>query len=238
MARLKSAVLYNLSTKLKAVGIFYIIQYSVFSLICVIIALCTEVSSIRSNTPEVSTAVFISIMSVLSFKADFKALLQNGYTRRYIFLSTELMFAALALLMAVIDTAIGLVLRLIFPGYFTFFSFLYGGGAVQSILWHAVVYLMFCNIFYLAVLIQNKVGKMTSLLIGVGLVGGLLVIAALFRYVLPAQFVGGAVRFALRAMGFMGDGTKVLLFPILTFLGAGAVLGSLSFAMIRRAELR
>ena len=41
MNKLKAAVLYEYSTKLKAICIFYIIQYTIVILISAIIAICT-----------------------------------------------------------------------------------------------------------------------------------------------------------------------------------------------------
>lgn len=88
MNKLKSAVLYECSTKIKAIGIFYLIQYVIVALIFAIVAICTGGNETGSNVLEVSTVVFVSVMGVLGYKEDFKALIQNGYTRKYIFFST------------------------------------------------------------------------------------------------------------------------------------------------------
>ena len=42
MTELKSAVLYEYLTKVRAIGIFYLIQYSIVALIFAIVAICTE----------------------------------------------------------------------------------------------------------------------------------------------------------------------------------------------------
>ena len=42
MNKLKSAVLYEYLTKVRAIGIFYLIQYLIVALIFAIVAICTE----------------------------------------------------------------------------------------------------------------------------------------------------------------------------------------------------
>lgn len=107
MSKLKSAVLYEYLTKVRAIGIFYLIQYLIVALIFAIVAICTEGKETGSNTLEFSSIVFVSVIGVLGYKEDFKALLQNGYTRKYIFGATICMFTLLAGTMALIDTIIG-----------------------------------------------------------------------------------------------------------------------------------
>ncbi len=238
MIKLKPAVLYNCSTKIKPIGIFYLVQYTIFALICIIINICTGKNQNGSNGLELCTIVFVSITGVLSFKEDFKTLLQNGYTRKYIFLSTVCMFVTITGSMAIIDTVIGNVLHHFISGYNTIFGMMYGyDNLLLNWLWLTVVYMLFCSLFYLAVLVINKVGKMTSLLIGVGLVGVILVIVSLFRFVFSSEIVSNIMRFVMNAMGFMNDGTQNLLFPILSFFGIGFVLTVCSYAIIRRTEL-
>ena len=125
MSKLKSAVLYEYLTKVKAIGIFYLIQYLIVALIFTIVAICTKGNETGSNTLEFSSVVFVSVIGVLGYKEDFKALLQNGYTRKYIFGATVCMFTLLAGTMALIDTIIGNSLHFFNSNYFTLYSSLY-----------------------------------------------------------------------------------------------------------------
>ena len=239
MNKLKSAVLYEYLTKVRAIGIFYLIQYLIVALIFAIVAICTEGKETGSNTLEFSSVVFVSVIGVLGYKEDFKALLQNGYTRKYIFGATICMFTLLAGTMAFIDTIIGNSIHYFNDNYFTLFGSLYGYGNVfLNWLWLTVLYLMFCSLFYLAVLVINRVGKMVSLFIGVGLSCVILLVTSLFRFVFSQEFVSAAAEFVMKAMGFMSNGTTNLFFPILSFLVIGAVFGIGSYAVIRRTELK
>lgn len=239
MTELKSAVLYEYLTKVRAIGIFYLIQYSIVALIFAIVAICTEGKETGSNALEFSSVVFVSVIGVLGYKEDFKALLQNGYTRKYIFGATVCMFTLLAGTLALIDTVIGNSLHYFNDNYFTLYGGIYGYGNVfANWLWLTALYLMFCSLFYLAVLVINRVGKTVSLLIGVVVCSIILLVIALFQFVFPDELVSKTWEFMMKAMGFMGDGTTNLFFPVLSFLVIGVVFGIGSYAVIRRTELR
>lgn len=196
MSKLKSAVLYEYLTKVKAIGIFYLIQYLIVALIFTIVAICTKGNETGSNTLEFSSVVFVSVIGVLGYKEDFKALLQNGYTRKYIFGATVCMFTLLAGTMALIDTIIGNSLHFFNSNYFTLYSSLYGFGNIFiNWLWLTALYLMFCSLFYLAILVINRVGKTISLLIGVGISGIILLVMALFQFVFSDEIVSKAMEF-------------------------------------------
>ena len=239
MTKLKSAVLYEYLTKVRAIGFFYLIQYLIVALIFAIVAICTEGKETGSNALEFSSVVFVSVIGVLGYKEDFKALLQNGYTRKYIFGATVCMFTLLAGTLALIDTIIGNSLHYFNDNYFTLYGGIYGYGNVfANWLWLTALYLMFCSLFYLAVLVINRVGKTVSLLIGVVVCGIILLVIALFQFVFPDELVSKTWEFMMKAMGFMGDGTTNLFFPVLSFLVIGVVFGIGSYAVIRRTELR
>mgnify|MGYP001623962668 FL=1 len=239
MSKLKSAILYEYSTKIKAMVLFYLIQYLIVALIFSIVAISVGGEEIGSNALEFSSVIFISVIGVLGYKEDFKALIQNGYTRKYIFGATICMFTLLAGTMALIDTIIGNSIHYFNDNYFTLFGSLYGYGNVfLNWLWLTVLYLMFCSLFYFAVLVINRVGKMVSLFIGVGLSCVILLVTSLFRFVFSQEFVSAAAEFVMKAMGFMSNGTTNLFFPILSFLVIGVVFGIGSYAVIRRTELK
>ncbi len=238
MNKFGSATAYGCLTKARPLVIFYLVEYGFFALIMAIVALCTGEVESNSSGAEMASAVFVSIMGALSFKEDFKAFLQNGFTRRFIFLSTFCSFLLASAAMALIDTLLGNVLHH-FIKHFTIFGMLYGyGNLFLNWLWLTLLYVVFCSIFYLAALVINKVGKTTSLLIGVGLAGVILLVAALFRFVFSAELTGKIGKLVQAAFGFMNDKTVNLAFPILTFLAVGAVFGLGCYALIRRTELK
>ena len=149
------------------------------------------------------------------------------------------MFVLLCGTMALIDTVIGNTIHHFANQYFTLFGSLYGYSSLfANWLWLTVLYLLFCSLSYLAILVIHRIGKTASLLLAVGLGGGVLLVIALFRFVLSDKAVRAVADFWIRAMGFTGDGTTNIFFPVITFLVIGLVFGLGAFALIRRAELK
>lgn len=95
-----------------------------------------------------------------------------------------------------------------------------------------------CVLLYLAILVIYKIGKTLSICLGVALGGTVLLITAVFQYVLSNEAVNKIIETAAKAMGFMPDGTIIYLFPVLTLLLFVVVLGIGSYAVIRRIELK
>ena len=60
---------------------------------------------------EMNSIVFVSILGVLGFKEDFKMLIQNGFTRKYIFMATLSLFCFISGIMALVDTVVGNVIH-------------------------------------------------------------------------------------------------------------------------------
>lgn len=239
MNKLKPAISYECLTKIKPILIFYAIEYAFTALIFAVIALCAGVTEFGFNGSEISSVIFISVLGALGFHVDFKALLQNGFTRGYIFLSTFCSFLLLSAAMALFDALLGNALHYGFHHFFTLFGMLYGYGHIGvNWLWLIALYTAFCNVVYFVALVINKVGKTASLLIGTGLAGAVLLIAALFRFVFSARLVSRIGGWALRAFGFMQDGTVYPLVCALTLLAIGGVFALGSYALLRHTELK
>ena len=89
MKNLKSIIQYECMTSFKYIWIFYAIQYAIVGLITITIGLIMGTfEDVGTNCLEINTLVYISILGVLGFKEDFKMLIQNGFTRKYIYIAT------------------------------------------------------------------------------------------------------------------------------------------------------
>ena len=234
MRKWKMAVWYECATKMRAMGTFYAIQYTIAMLITGILMICLKTSEVGYSGMEVSSIAFVAIVGVFGFHEDYKALIQNGFTRRYIFLATLGMFAAVCGLMALIDTVMGNLLHAFNSHYAALFGNLYGYGRfLTNWLWLTAVYLLACSVSYLVVLVIHRAGKVCTLLIGTALGG-----VALLRFVASPEFTAKLAQFVMNAMGFMNDGTVCVWMPIATFLLAVGVLSLGSYLLIRRSELK
>lgn len=241
MNKLKPVIAYQFTTKLKAVGIFYTIQYAISAFILILIALLAGEKG--TVTFEPSTVTFISVIGILGFTEDFKALLQNGYTRKYIYLGTLANFLMLAGLMSLVDTLVSRLLYQAFSKHFTLFGNLYGNpNPIGQWLFFLSLYFLFSSLFYLGVLVVKKLGNLKALFLGVGISGLVLVVSALFQYVLAPETVAKIGEFFLKVMGFVhgfaSNRPINLAYPILTMLTLAAVFQLGGYAILRRSELK
>ena len=166
-------------------------------------------------------------------------LIQNGFTRKYIFIATLSMFGFISGTMALIDTIVGNLIHHYNNSYSTLYGSIYGyDNLFMNWLWLFLLYVTFCCLLYLIILIINKTGKNVSIILGVIFGGIVLLIVALFRYVFTGETIHNILEFLMKAMGFMADGTINYIFPTITLFILLAILGSGTYAIIRRTELK
>lgn len=239
MRKLKTVIRYECVTSFKYIWCFYAIEYLIITFISLIIAISTgSMENVGTNCLEVNSLIFSGILGVLGFKEDFKMLIQNGFTRKYIFLATAALFVFIAGIMSFVDAVTGNVLHHILNDYSSLYGGLYGYDSILSNwIWLFLVYMVICVLMYLGILVINKIGKNLSLLVGI-LIGGLILIGiAIVRFVLPEEVVYDLLNALQRAFGFMENGTINYLYPSLTLLLIVGILGLGSYAVIRRTEL-
>lgn len=240
MKKLKTVIEYECTTSFKYVWIFYLIQYAVMGLIITIAAISTgSLEEVGTSSLEMNTFIYIGILGILGFTDDFKMLLQNGFTRQYIFLGTISLFIFISGIMSLVDAVIGNALHHIFSNYTSLFGSLYGYDHIfMNWIWLFLMNMLVCSFFYLGILILNKIGKKLVVYLGITLGCLVLLVVALFRFVFSNEFVNTLAEIGMKAMGFMKDGTINFLFPILTLLLFVGVLSICSYHIIRRTELK
>lgn len=240
MKNLKAVIQYECTTSFKYIWIFYAIQYAIVGFIAIIIGLVMgSLEDVGTNCLEINSLIYIGILGVLGFNEDFKMLIQNGFTRKYIFAATISMFGFVSGIMALIDTIVGNLLHHINNNYSAVYGSVYGyGNKFMNWLWLFLIYVTFCCLLYLIVLVINKAGKSVSVCLGIVFGGIILLIVALFRYVFTSEFVAHIMNFFMNAMGFMTDGTINLIFPALTLFVLAVVLSGCAYAVLHRTELR
>lgn len=242
MKKLGTIIQYECTTSFKYIWVFYACVFAAVSVISAIIYVSTEnLDKIGTNGLEFNSIIYVGILSVLGFKEDFKMLIQYGFTRKYIYLAAFSLFAFTSAIMATVDTIVGNTLHAVTRGYDSLFGGLYGyeHSFILNWLWLFLVYMLVCCLLYLAVLIINKLGKTTSIYLGIGL--GLtivLIIPVVFKFVLPEEVTEAVLTFAVKAIGFMTDGTINFLYPVLLLILAAGVFGLGSYFVIRRTELK
>lgn len=246
MSKLKTIIRYECVTSFKYIWIFYGIQYAIVLLLTLIIgfAIGADPGGIRMSSLEMNTLIYVGILGLLGFHEDFKMLIQNGFTRRYIFIATITMFCFISGIMAFVDTLVGnilagRVLSRFNNGYSSLYGSIYGNDNIfMNWLWLFLLYVAVCCLLYLAVLVINQAGKVGSICIGAALCGVVILILALFSYVFTQETEERILEFLMKAMGFMPDGTVNYLCPVLTLLILIAGFGLGAYAVVRRIQLK
>ena len=185
--------------------------------------------------------IYVGILGVFGFKEDFKMLIQNGFTRKYIFLATLSLFVFTSAIMAAVDTIVGNALHAVASGYFSLFGGLYGyeHSFFLNWLWLFLAYMLVCCLLYLSILIINKIGKVASIYLAIGLgLTVVLIIPALLKFVRPEDFAEAAITFAVKAIGFVAEDAINFLYPIMSLLLIAGILSIGSYLIIRRTELK
>ena len=240
MKKLRILIQYECMTSFKYIWLFYAIMYAIVLLIYIMVSAITgDPETAGTSCLEMNTFIYVGILGALGYSEDFKMMIQNGFTRKYIFAATLSMFAFIGGIMSFVDTVMGNLLHYFVPNYNSLFGVIYGyGDILPNWIWLFLLYMLTCSLFYLAVLAVHKLEKTLSLCLGVVLVGVILLAVALFRYVLPQSLVDDISELATRAMGFMGGGTVNYLFPLLTLFLLTAVFSLGAYRIIRRTEVK
>lgn len=100
--QLSTAFHYQIRTKLKAGGIYYLIIYAIL-LLPVVISLLYGSHGAAASGIEISSVVFLMVMSISTYKEDMRMFLQNATSRKTMIASVGLNCMAAALCMSVID---------------------------------------------------------------------------------------------------------------------------------------
>lgn len=240
MKKLTAIIRYECTTSFKYIWIFYAILLGVVLLLSVITGIGSgHFVKTSTNCLELNTLIYVGVLGVMGFQEDFKMLLQNGFTRKYIFIASLIMFAFISGTMALVDTVLAHLLHNFTENYSSLYGNLYGyGNYVMNWLWLTLLYTATCTLLYLGVLLINRYGKRFCICL-YALLGSLfLIIIALFRFVFSQEIVHNTLQVITKAAGFMADGTINYMNPLLTLCSIVILLSAISFLVIRRTELR
>ena len=152
MKKLRILIQYECMTSFKYIWLFYAIEYAIVLLIYVIVAILTgDPKNAGTNCLEMNTFIYVGILGALGYSEDFKMMIQNGFTRKYIFTASFVMFAFIGGIMSLVDTVTGNLLHYFLPNYSSLFGVIYGyGDILPNWLWLFLLYMLTCSLFYLA----------------------------------------------------------------------------------------
>ncbi|MEG0276313.1 MAG: hypothetical protein RR630_04715 [Coprobacillus sp.] len=236
--KLSSLIKYQCWTTLKPLMIFYSIFYGIMVASYLIVYLSFgSFDKVWFNGLEMSCLIYLIVTGSLGFNEDFKMAIQNGYTRKQIFIATIVMFTFVVLMMSIFDTFITHNI----PSYTSLFQMMYGSGHHILIQWLMLALLYFFAAIgsYLCALISNRIGKKPFyfILITIGLLI-FIILPLVINLFIPADImmeIGKAITWII---GYASNGVIHFLNPISFIIVMIALLGCLSFVIIKKTELK
>lgn len=234
MNKLKSTVQFQFSSLLKAMLVFYCVIFVVSALGVIVTAITTgDAFSEIPNMLESNSNIFMSISGAVLFSKDHKFFIQNGFTRKFFFLSSMLSLLAMSAFMGLIDTAVGQILHATANNRSLFGSAYGYQNIFYNWLWLTLLYFALSSSLYMMVVLVKKLGVIGSIILGVAIV--LSIITLLTS---SFQLAYKTFRFIKSALGFMPDGTMNVFNPMLSFLIVSLVSSIISFPLVCTIEIK
>jgi hypothetical protein len=161
---LKSAIKFQLAATKQGLGIFYSIIFLIYTT-AIIIAKRYDVT-VTSGT-ELSSMIFIFIVSIVSFKEFLQFSLQHGVARRDIVIGFICSMGILSLTMSVIDSTLSFILSSIM-GYESMYNMAYTQSSIfQGIVWQAFLYWAVTSVGSFINLMYYRLSKIGRILVSV-----------------------------------------------------------------------
>ena len=237
--KVKASFRYMVQDTLGGVAWFYGIFLALYLVTFILVA--TKGGNGSFNGAEIASAIFLFVMGLNSFKEYFGMLLQNGVSRKTMFVARLLAFGATSLLMAVLNLLFLAVLPLL-PSIngFSLFNLVYNvsgpSAVVLGLLFNFALYLLFLLVGFCLTTLFYRLNKVGKVAVGAG-------VPVLLTIVLPAidtlLFKNAIGHFVGRSLvAALGLKTNQPLVAVLSFLVLSAIFGLFSWLLVRRAIVR
>lgn len=240
--KLNKMIKYSCWSVLKPLSIFYIIMYGIMTFFY-LVDMGTD-SSVYFSGMEVSCFIYLAITGSLTFSEDFKMFIQNGFTRKNIFLANITMFTFLSVIMSIIDITMAYLFN-IWRGYTSLFEGTYGAYQINNkfilkFIWYIMVYFLVISIAHCCSLIMNRIGKKIFWIsLSVLFVLTFMIFPGVFISVLEKDFLDNFYKFFQTLFGFDNNtGTANLLNPILMFFILSVIFNGISYLLIRKSQIK
>ena len=237
--------LYQLRDDRKAVIIYYIIIIAVYAAMFISVAI-SKATGGSTNGHGIPTAIFM--FCACAFRENFFMLMQNGVSRKSVFIGRLLNSLTLAAGLAVLDTVLGAVFNAIsnsFDERFLFqtiFDMLYFNLDITgflrlmlNLLMFFMMFLGFSTLGYLMSTAFNRLNKTGKTIFAAGLPVTLFVILP----VIDGMVFNGEiiVKFLNFLLDILGVNTQQPLYAVATFTIVAVVCSTLSWLLIRKARV-
>lgn len=240
--KLKTALKYQLFEYKKSVIIFYIIVLLVTTLFTSITYVGDNGTFTSNSGIVLSSMIFLFVAGLNSFKETFGMMMQNGISRKVMFVSRLISMAVISTVMALINFVLEILLsnfastdKVIVTSLYEDIAHNLGAkpNAFIGIIITIILHLSVMTLGYLITIGYYRMNTAAKMAVSVGVPVGLLFILPLLDVTVFGGRVASAIgRIFNKAMGF-GSGTP--LYMIETFLILIFVFSAISWLLVRRA---
>lgn len=247
---LKASIGYQLKDNIKSIVIFYVVIICVISLIASSIAIPGNDGNTNLNGMEFATVIFLFILGLNSFKENFHMLLQNGLSRKTLFIGAVLTMIAISIGMAFIDSGLLILSNLVadkVDGLIVISTFEMGysehiaGISKMQIFAERLIFQIMMNltvalIGYFITIAYYLMNKTLKTIVSISIPVGLFVVLPL----IDSTFANGSISKLINDMIDLAFGIKTQnpYCAMIAFLLASVVFGSLGWLMSRRAIIK
>jgi hypothetical protein len=243
---LKSSYKYQFKDNIKAIMTFYLIIFAVILLVVASVVTVDVTGESTFGGIDVSTAIFLFVAGLCSFKEPFLMLAQNGVSRKTVFTSRMIAFFTTALMMAAADKIILLAGKAMtsFWGNIEFNSFyemIYPTGNalithMNIFIFDFIMYMTFITLGYLITILFYRLGKLGKTAVGAGIPITFVVIIPLIDAFLLQGKISAAVERILDFMFGISSGNPFA--AMISFTVLSAIFGILSWLLMRKAAVK
>lgn len=243
---MKTAIRYQIWEAKKSLLIYYGVIYAIFVVsIIAITSLGPEMGGTIGGF-ETASMIFLFIAGLNSFKETFRLFLQNGLSRKTLFISFIFSIIPIAVFMSAIDSINAVLAKLFYSyesAYIQFYAQRYGDWAngfvkfFEGLLWNFFAYAMFGMIGFFITTLYYRMNKGLKLLVSIGT-------PVFFFVILPlidSNFTNGVIfkgilDFFAFAWGYKNGFNPY--YSMVTCTSIFAVFGGLSYLLIRKAVVK
>lgn len=250
---LRASYRYQLADHKKSILAFYIVIICLYLLIGISFAVFSAVEGVEMNGSisglEMTTAIFLFVSGLNSFKENFGMLTQNGVSRRSLLVGRIFVIATVSIFMALIDRAWHFISAWMsqFLGNTVdstlFMDMIYNRSIavgpfalhMEALAFNIAMYFAALSVGYLITVIFYRVNKLGKIIIGAG-------VPVFFLIILPiidVQFFNGLLsyhswNFVVSVLGIISGNP---MYAVGTFFAVSVIMLAASWLVMRRVAL-
>lgn len=239
--KLKKAIKYNLVVTSKSMIIFYSVVAAVYIFLAIIF---TALDGIQGNSSmEFAAMIFLFTVGVVFFSEYFKMFLQNGVSRKTMFLSVTASLLIGAAIMSLLDTLTGLFLsragivtpltRMLYTERIADLSVVQS--TIEIFFLNLMIYFLMTVLGYFTGILFAKLSRLMRVVLPVGLMVVFVVTAVADLNLAGGGILNAVGNFFVFISGFKNGGNMNYL--TVSCLCFSVVFLALSWLMVRRATV-